>query len=87
MAKKVPCEFEACAARVEIDQFDESVWLPIFKATREHIGFMCPEHAGQIRAERHAKRYLLSWSGPDELIIDLKPLEAEPKNGAPEANG
>ncbi|MBI3735051.1 hypothetical protein HY256_00870, partial [Candidatus Sumerlaeota bacterium] len=47
--KKVPCEFEGCAERVPLREFDEAVWLPVFKITREHIGFFCPAHVRQIR--------------------------------------
>lgn len=77
MEKQVACEFENCEARVTLSRFDEAVWLPVFKATREQIGFFCPAHVAEVRAERHPKKYVLSWSGPDELIIDLTPLTPE----------
>ena len=73
-SKKVPCEFEGCVERVLLDAFDESVWLPVFKVTRQHTGFICPRHVREIREGLHQERYLLTWSGPDELIIDRTPL-------------
>lgn len=72
--KKVPCEFEGCVERVPLDDFDESIWLPVFKITRQHLGFFCPRHVREVREGLHAERYLLTWSDADELIIDRKPL-------------
>jgi len=72
--KKVPCEFEGCDARVPFDLFDEAVWLPVFKATRHHLGFFCERHVRELRAGMHKDRYILTFSGPDELIIDMLPL-------------
>ncbi len=75
MEKKVACEFEGCEARIEVENFDEAVWLPVFKATREHVGFFCPRHVREIRDGLHAGRYLLSRTEDgDELIIDREPL-------------
>jgi hypothetical protein len=73
-SRKVPCEFEGCAERIEIDRFDESIWLPVFKLTRQHLGFFCPRHVREVREGLHQSRYLLTWAGADELIIDRKPL-------------
>ncbi len=74
IVKKVPCEFEGCNARVPLDDFDEATWLPVFKATRQHMGFLCPRHVRELREGQHQTRYLLTWSGEDELVIDRKPL-------------
>lgn len=72
--KKVPCEFEGCPERIPFNRFDESIHLPVFKATREHMGFFCERHVAELRAGRLGKRYILSRSGPDEIIIDMEPL-------------
>jgi hypothetical protein len=74
MGKKVPCEFEGCASRVPIEDFDEEAWLPVFKMTREHMGFLCPRHVAELREGKHAERYILTRSGEDELIIDKVPM-------------
>ena len=76
MGKKVACSFDACPARIPIEDFDEDMWLPVFKATREHWGFLCPDHVQAIRDGKFSDRYLLSHAGSDELIIDSKPLAA-----------
>jgi len=72
--KEVPCEFAGCTARVSLSRFDESVWLPVFKSTREHLGYFCPRHVEFVRAKQMEARYLLSRAGPDEIIIDRLPL-------------
>ena len=81
MSKQVPCDFDGCAARVAIEDFDEAAWLPVFKMTREHMGFLCPAHVEALRNGLHAERYILTHSGPDELVIDKKPM---PPKGATE---
>jgi hypothetical protein len=86
MSRKVPCEFEGCAARVSIDDFDEAVWLPVFKASRQHLGYFCPAHVREVRDGLHPDRYVLTRTGPDELIIDLKPLPP-PETGPPATAG
>lgn len=73
-SKKVPCEFEGCDARIPIEDFDEEIWLPVFKASRHHMGFFCPGHVAQVRAGELKERYILTQTDQDELIIDLKPL-------------
>jgi hypothetical protein len=60
---------EDCPSRIEIDDFDETRWLPVFKVSREHLGFFCPLHVQEIRDGSHAEKYVISTSGPDELII------------------
>lgn len=82
MSKKVPCIFGECAQRIHVEDFDETVWLPVFKATREHMGFFCPLHVGELRAGRHSDRYILSQSDQDELIIDRKPIGEEESEAA-----
>src|SRR5690606_765800 len=83
-SKKVPCEFETCAARVELHAFDEDAWLPVFKSTREHLGFFCPEHVRLLREGRLAPRYLLSRvESGEEIVIDRQPLVPE-RPAAPE---
>jgi hypothetical protein len=76
--RKVPCEFESCPARIELHAFDEDAWLPVFKSTREHLGFFCPHHVGLARAGELAPRYLLSRvESGEEIVIDRKPLVPE----------
>ena len=77
MLAQVGCAFGTCPARTTIEEFDEAVWLPVFKLTREHLGFFCPRHVAEVRAGEHDERYLLTRAGPDELIIDKLPLEPE----------
>lgn len=78
MAKRVPCEYDDCPARIEIHAFDEDVWLPVFKSTREHLGFFCPEHVRLTRSGELAPRYMMSRvETGEEIIIDRKPLVPE----------
>ena len=74
MGKKVACEFEDCSERIVVDEFDESIWLPVFKVTREHVGYFCPAHVRELRQGLLTERYLLTFSGKDELIIDREPM-------------
>lgn len=83
MSKKVPCDFDGCASRVNVEDFDETLWLPVFKMSREHMGFLCPAHVKELRDGLHAERYILTRSGGDELVIDKKPM---PPKGATEMN-
>ena len=78
MSKLVPCEFEDCPTRVPVEDFDEAVWLPVFKSSREHMGFLCPQHVGEIRAGGHQERYVMTSSEGMEMVIDLEPLTPEP---------
>lgn len=86
MGKKVACEFEACESRVPVEDFDETAWLPVFKASRQHLGFFCPRHVAEAREGRHETRYLVTRDvdGIDEFVIDLKPLPP-PEQGDGEA--
>lgn len=84
MGWKVPCEFEDCPVRVPLEDFEEGVWLPVFKATREHMGFLCPDHVRDLREGRLGSRWILTRSGTDELIIDMEPLPP-PERTAPPA--
>jgi hypothetical protein len=78
MIQQVPCEFEGCASRVHLNAFDESVWLPVFKSTRQHLGFFCPDHVRQLREGRLGPRYLLSRvESGEEIVIDREPLVPE----------
>lgn len=78
MAKKVPCEFEGCPARVDLNAFDEDVWLPVFKSTRQHLGFFCPDHVRLAREGRLGGRYLLSRvESGEEIVLDRQPLVPE----------
>lgn len=74
MSKKVPCVFEECDSRIPVEDFDEDTWLPVFKASREHMGFFCERHVGELRGGRLGKRYVLTRGEGSELIIDLDPL-------------
>lgn len=77
-ARKVPCEFVNCPSRVELDAFDEDVWLPVFKSTREHLGFFCPEHVRLARSGALGPRYLISRvESGEEIVIDREPLVPE----------
>jgi hypothetical protein len=79
--KQVPCEFEGCTSRVELGAFDEDAWLPVFKSTRQHLGFFCPDHVRQLRAGALAPRYLLSRvESGEEIVIDRKPLVPETRD-------
>ena len=82
MGKKVVCEFEGCETRVAIDQFDESIWLPLFEASREHIGYCCPSHVQELRDGKHSERYVLTRAGADELIIELSEPGTQPNPSA-----
>lgn len=76
--QKVPCEFEHCAARIDLHAFDEGVWLPVFKSSREHLGFFCPVHVRLTRNGELGPRYLLSRvESGEEIIIDRQPLVPE----------
>jgi len=77
MGKKVPCEFEGCPERIPVEDFDESVWLPVFKLTREHMGFFCPKHVRALREGSLGERYFLTRAGEDEFVIDRSPLTPE----------
>lgn len=78
MGKKVPCEYEDCPARIEVHAFDEDVWLPVFKSTREHLGFFCPDHVRKTRAGELEPRYILSRvETGEEIVIDRQPLVPE----------
>jgi hypothetical protein len=74
-SRRVPCEFEGCPERAPIEDFDESAWLPVFKLTREHMGFFCPAHVAELRQGKHARHYVLTRAGQDELVIDLTPMD------------
>jgi hypothetical protein len=85
MIQQVPCEFEGCATRVELGAFDEAVWLPVFKSTRQHLGFFCPEHVGLLREGKLAPRYLLSRvESGEEIVIDREPLVPETRGREPD---
>lgn len=74
MGKRVPCAREDCSGRIPIEVFDESIHLPVFKATREHMGFLCPECVESLRAGTLGERWLLTRSDRDELVVDREPL-------------
>lgn len=77
MGKKVPCIYDDCSVRIPIELFDEDVWLPVFKSTREHVGYFCADHVQSLRGGLLPDRYLLTRAGNSEIIIDRAPLEEE----------
>ncbi len=78
MTKKVPCDFQDCPARISLHAFDEDIWLPVFKSTRQHLGFFCPDHVSMTRAGELAPRYLITRvESGEEIIIDREPLVPE----------
>lgn len=84
MSKKVPCTFDDCESRIPVEDFDEDVWLPVFKVSREHMGFFCESHVRDLREGRLGKRYLLTRGEGCEIIIDMEPLPPPEISGEPE---
>lgn len=80
--KKVPCEREGCEGRIPLERFDEAIHWPVFKTTREHMGFFCEACVARLRAGELGPRYLLSNSEGDPIIIDWEPMPPKEPRGA-----